>query len=335
MVQPKLRRRDKRRLKFIPILLATFLCGALLYLLTNEIVTESAGDQELLNMSKKALSSSTTTQRPTVAFAVSFIKCGDFQTDAAGLIDASLVMRHSIHKISARNPDSGSLYDYKMYAIVHKQAEECSQQIGDMGFEVVLVDPPVLEEDIKGEWLRKNIHKEWCCGHDEFVKLFAYTLPEELVVHVDIDFLFFKPFDHLLDAIYFDKDSPEGKVAREKLELERPNEPLPDKIGAFITRDWPQVAPGKWPPAYQAGFLIARRDPKIMDDMVEVVKEGNYTDGWGFDYGWGNKGYGGVVGSMAMQGLVAYYYDIINPGNAVELNQCRHNHMGKLRNSRS
>eukprot|EP00978_Attheya_sp_CCMP212_P041474 scaffold238183_cov34-Attheya_sp.AAC.1 len=205
--------------------------------------------------------------RPTVAYAVSFIKCGDFQTKSADLIDASLVMRHSVHKISSRNPASGSQYDYKMYAIVHSQAKECSKQIGDMGFELVLVEPPVLQEEIQGEHLRKNIHKEWCCGHDEFVKLFAYTLPEEIVVHVDIDFAFYKPMDHLFDAILFDKDSIEGQSARKALELERPDEKLPDKIGAFITRDWPQVAPGKWPPAYQAGFLVARRDPSIMTEM--------------------------------------------------------------------
>lgn len=48
---------------------------------------------------------------------VSFIKCGDFQTHSAGLTDASLVLRHSIHKISVRNPASGSHYDYKMYGI--------------------------------------------------------------------------------------------------------------------------------------------------------------------------------------------------------------------------
>ena len=29
-----------------------------------------------------------------------------------------------------------------------------------------------------------------------------------------------------------------------------------------------------------------------------------------------------------MQGLVAYYYDHVNTDNAVELNQCRYNHMG-------
>lgn len=273
-----------------------------------------------------------------VAYAVSFIKCGDFQTNAAGLIDASLILRHSIHKISSRNPSSGSKYDYKMYAIVHRDAEKCSERLKHLGFEVVVVDPPVAQNEIKGEYLKKNIHKEWCCGSDEFIKLFAYTLPHEVIVHLDIDYAFYKPMDHLFDAIIYDKDSEEGRIARDSLELERPNErnSLPDKIGAFITRDWGQVAPGKFPPAYQAGFLVARRDPKIMAEIVDVIKEGNYSSGWGLGYGWAGSGHGGYVGAMAMQGLIAYYYDHINKNNAVELNQCRHNHMGmdvKYRNN--
>jgi len=134
--------------------------------------------------------------------------------------------------------------------------------------------------------------------------------------------------DNLFDAIRYGKDTPEGQAARKVIELERPEESYPDEIGAFLTRDWTQVAPNKFPPAFQAGFLVARHDPSAMVEMLEVVREGNYSHGWGWDYGWGNKGYGGVVGSMAMQGLVAYYYDHIRPNNAVELNQCRYNHVG-------
>jgi len=264
----------------------------------------------------------------TVAYAVSFIKCGDKQTHAAGLTDASIVLRHSIYKISSRNPSSGSKYDFKMYALVHPQAESCSSKLQDVGFEVIIVDPPVQPSEIRGEHLRKKIHKEWCCGSDEFIKLHAYTLPEEIIVHLDIDFAFYKPMDHLFDAILYDKDSIEGQKARQQIELERPGEKLPDKIGAFITRDWGQVAPEKFPPAYQAGFIVARRDPSVKDEMVEVIKEGNYTAGWGEGFGWAGTGHGGYVGAMAMQGLVAYYYDHVRKDNAVELNQCRHNHMG-------
>ena len=264
-----------------------------------------------------------------VAYAISLIKCGDHQNvNAAGLIDAALVLRHSVHKISKRNPASGSKYDYKMYAIVHRQAKECSGLLEHAGYKVIEVDPPILQKDIEGDYLRENIHRERCCGAAEFIKLYAYSLPESVIVHVDMDNALYKPMDHLFDAILYEKDSVEGQAARKLLELERPGEELPDKIGAFITRDWTQVRPGKFPPGYQAGFLVARRDPSVMPAMLDIVREGNYSEGWGWKYGWGNKGYGGWVGAMAMQGLVAYYYDHINTDNAVELNQCLYNHVG-------
>lgn len=294
-----------------------------------EDMKKNEGIKEANNTTAESHSSGEMSAPVVVAYAISFIKCGDHQNvNAAGLIDASLVLRHSIHKISSRNPRSGSKYDYKMYAIVHRQAEECSSILNDLGFEVIVVDPPVKKEEIKGDYLRTHIHRERCCGADEFIKLDAYTLPHDIIVHVDMDVAFYKPMDHLFDSILYDKDTPEGQAARKAIELERPGEKLPDKIGAFITRDWTQVFPGKWPPGYQAGFLVARRDPSIKSAIIEVIKEGNYTEGWGHNYGWGNKGYGGYVGAMAMQGVVAYYYDHINTDNAVELNQCLYNHMG-------
>jgi hypothetical protein len=263
-----------------------------------------------------------TKKRVTIAYAISLVKCGDHQSTAAGLTDAAIVMRHSIH-LSHQT----SKYDYKMYAIVHRNAEACSHLLQDVGFEISIVDPPVQVSEIQGEFLRKSIHKEWCCGADEFIKLYAYELPQPVIVHVDIDFAFYKPMDDLFDAILYDKDSPEGKAARSVIPLERPEESYPDTIGAFITRDWPQVIPGR-KAGYQAGFLVARRDPNIVKEVVEVIKEGNYVDGFGRDNGWGGAGYGGFVGAKAMQGLMAYYYDMIRPNNAVELNQCRFNHMG-------
>ena len=265
---------------------------------SNEIMGSDSTGKHLTDFTKEKSTSEHSDEITTVAYAVSFIKCGDHQNNAVGLVDASLVLRHSIHKLSSRNPESASKYDYKMYAIVHKQAEACSALLKDTGFEVVLVDPPVKKDEIRGQFLRENIHKERCCGHDEFIKLYAYTLPENIIVHVDIDFAFYKPIDHLFDAIKYSMNSPQGKAAREKIELERPGQKLPDKIGAFVTRDWTQVVDAKFPPPYQAGFLVARRDPSIMTEMIKVIKEGNYTYGWGWKYGWGNKGYGGYVGAM-------------------------------------
>ena len=64
------------------------------------------------------------------------------------------------------------------------------------------------------------------------------------------------------------------------------------------------------------------------NEYLDIIREGNYVEGFSRENGWGGKGYGGVVGSMAMQGLPAYYYDIIQPNTTVELNGCRYNHMG-------
>ena len=191
--------------------------------------------------------------KTTVAYAVSFIMCQDVRgtANSANLVDASLMLRHSIHKISSRNPESGSKYDYKMYAFVHPQAISCSHTLDDLGFEVILVDHPVRRHEMASKDQAENIRNEFCCGEKEFIKLSAWNLPAELIVHLDIDFMFFKPMDHFFDAILYDKDSVEGKAARAKVMMELDtnfdNVTLPDKIGAFITRDWHQVAPQKWP----------------------------------------------------------------------------------------
>lgn len=270
----------------------------------------------------------------TIAYAISLIKCGDGKQNAAdGLTEAALVLRHSVHHISVRNPQSGSKYDYKMYALVHRQAESCSQPLADAGYTIRVVDPPVTTPEIKGDYLRKTIHKEVCCGVDEFVKLHSYALPEPISVHVDIDFIFLKPMDLLFDVIL---ENDKGGAARKAL-LDSNlvegynNRPVPSSpqqpIDTFFVRDWFSTYPGRNSP-YQAGFIVARRDPSIVKKAADIVREGNYTEGFGRDNGWGGLGYGGFVGARAMQGLMAYYYDVVSPGTHLELDNCLFNHIG-------
>lgn len=231
----------------------------------------------------------------TIAYAISLIKCGNYESSAAGLTDAAMVLRHSVHQTSIRNPASGSKYDYKMYAIVHRQAEECSHILADAGFHILIRDPPVNKNDIEGDFLREHIHREWCCGSDEFVKLYAYMIEDvPIVVHVDIDFAFFKPMDDLFDAMLYAKDSPQGKAARTNIAVERPKDSWPDRIDCFMTRDWPQVMPGR-KAAHQAGFLVVRPDKKVFDTIVEVIRKGDYVDGFQVENGWGGKGNYSVV----------------------------------------
>jgi hypothetical protein len=303
------------------------------------------------NTDSNSNSNNNATPTATVAYAISLIKCGDFQSSTAGMNDAALVLRHSIHQNSIRNNnrDTGkskkSNYDYKMYAIVHTNAVDCSHGLKKAGFTIVVRDAPVLTRDIQGDYLRKKIHKEWCCGADEFIKLYAYTLPEPIVVHVDVDYVMHQPMDDLFDAMLpiqesdtFDMQARQRqrqKEARQRVPLEilkhgngtTTNTVWPEHVTAFMTRDWPQVMPGRMA-GYQAGFLVIQPDRTAFDEIVAIIKKGDYVEGFQRANGWGGLGYGGFVGAMAMQGLLAYYYDVHRPDSWMELNQCRFNHMG-------
>ena len=312
-------------------ILAMFLVvpAFLFYLgILQETTVDSSGKaamMDLVNTPHKNISrtSMVKSSRITVAYAVSLIKCGDHQGSSENLGDGALILRHSIHQNSIRNPDSGSRYDYKMYAIVHEQAEICSAAFRNAGYEILVKPQPVQKEEIRGEYLKQHIHKERCCGAQEFVKLYAYKIDAPLVVHLDMDFILTKPMDSLFDAML----DPMNEKARDYIHREFPDKPWPKQIDAMFTKDWPQVRPGRIA-AYQAGFVVLRPNHVVFDEIVEIIKEGNYTGGFGRDNGWGGLGYGGFVGAMAMQGLISYYYDQFRPETYVELNQCRYNHMG-------
>ena len=80
----------------------------------------------------------------TVAYVVTLIHCGFSAAPLAPLADAAFVLRHSIHNISSRNPNSGSRYDYKLYALAHQRgaSESCIDIVKKLGFEVIVVETP-------------------------------------------------------------------------------------------------------------------------------------------------------------------------------------------------
>ena len=140
-----------------------------------------------------------------------------------------------------------------------------------------------------------------------------------------MDVAILQPLDDLYDAIIYDKDHPLGASARKRIERQHPDDPWPEKIDAFLTRDITSAKPWEKVTAVQGGFLVARPDKAVFDKYIEFIKEGNYNKGRGDGSGWGGLGYGGFQGAMAYQGVVAYYYDVLSPNTAVELNVCRWN----------
>ena len=89
----------------------------------------------------------------TIDHVVFCTQCINFQTHLTTLVDASLVLRHSIHKNSVRNPASGIKWDHKTHAIVQSQAEEYSSALKHARFEVIVFDLTVRKDEIRGDFL--------------------------------------------------------------------------------------------------------------------------------------------------------------------------------------
>ena len=268
----------------------------------------------------------------TIAYAVSLIMCGDLNHDKpiGGFIDAATVLKHSIHKMHER-----SKYGYKTYVIVHEQATTCYQPLESRGYEPIIVKHPVRADEIRGEFLRNNIENEYCCGSAEFVKLHAFNITQHpVVVLLDMDMLMLQPMDELFDSMLLDPLSEDGARARAAVHREaepfvwqEKGQPMPDKIDAFFTRDYASSFPGKVP-CFQAGLLVLRPSEEAFLELLDIIREGNYTgDVHPVNEGWGGKGYGFSIGCKTVQGVVPYFYDVFHPRTAVELDGCIYNHM--------
>ncbi len=78
----------------------------------------------------------------------------------------------------------------------------------------------------------------------------------------------------------------------------------------------------KYKPVLQGGFLVLRPDMKVYQDYVNIIREGDFRKG----SGWGGAT-GVFYGSMTFQGIVPFYYDVLHPGQSIELNRCVYNQM--------
>lgn len=66
------------------------------------------------------------------------------------------------------------------------------------GWRVLERTLPVPLEDIENQDYANNMRNSGCCGADEFLKLWAYTLTEyERVIHLDMDSVVYQNMDEL------------------------------------------------------------------------------------------------------------------------------------------
>jgi len=151
-----------------------------------------------------------------------------------------------------------------------------------LGYEIMVRDHPVKKEDVRGEWLRNHIESENCCGSAEFIKLYAYHLTKHpIAVHWDMDVAILQPMDDLYDVMIYPSDDSRHVEAKRKIEKQHPEDPWPEKVDAFLTRDITSAKPWEKVTGVQGGFLVARPDPAVFDAYIEFIKEGNYIGGRG------------------------------------------------------
>jgi len=260
------------------------------------------------------------------AYVVSLIKCNDKDSNTVGFLDAAVVLRHSVHKNSIHDPESASMYSYKMYAIVHENCAHHAPALESVGYKTLIRKTPIDRNEIRNEFYKKTVEAEVCCGIAEFIKMYAYTLVQHpVVVHFDLDKIIMQPLDDLFDAIIYHYNSMEGIFSRKRIETEWPEDHLPKKIDAFFTRDYTSSWPWKKIAGVQGGLLVLRPSQKVFQKYMDIILEGNYTSGFDNNCGWGGLGYGGWIGAKAFQGVVAYFYGEIHQNSAVELDVCKWN----------
>ena len=245
------------------------------------------------------------------------------QTDSTGqfsVFDGPAILGHSIHRSSIRFNATISKYDYRLYAFVHPDSNDCAENLSKLGYEILIRDTPIDVHRIHNEQYKEDIESGGCCGSKEFMKLWAYTLVDHpIVVHLDTDVFLSKPFDNLFDAMLVD----------DATNMTLPtmfNKPLPKTIDFFFTRDYKQRSritkdPSKY--GVQGGFFVIRPDVKLFQELVHTIQEGNYTK----RDGWAGQQYGGYWGSSQIQGFLSYFYGSVRPLIAVELNRCLYNTM--------
>jgi hypothetical protein len=272
------------------------------------------------SQTKKKKPTKTAEDVVTIGIASTVTMCG---TDP--FYEGAAVLKYSIEMTSIHGTKGGK-YDYKFYVMYHPDAKECVLPLKDLGFTLLERPTPVNVSDIEGDVLRERIVKNGCCGEKELIKLEAYRLTQHpVVVHLDLDVLVLKPMDDVIDLMR----NPSSYIANgnnnSNSPIMWPEKSIPDNISLIFTKDYNVVAPRRPDKPFQGGFFMVKPSKEIYQEIVEIVRKGDYTDK-NNKKGWGGK-VGPFHGGMTIQGLLPWYYEYLHPGMAVELNRCVYNNM--------
>lgn len=222
-----------------------------------------------------------------IAYAITVTKDGHFA-------DGALVLGHSAKKVHDASQGFNSEYEAELVAFVVPSVVTSRTILAAYGWRILERTLPVPLEEIENQDYAMKMKNSGCCGADEFLKLWAYTLTEyHRVVHLDMDSVIFQNMDELYS------------LDKEML-----------YTGDYNMKGGSPVAPA------QGGFLVVRPSMERFKEFQAIIKKGDHTG-----RGWGGSRIGNFWGGQTIQGIVPYFYYSIHPGDAMELNRCEYNCM--------
>lgn len=120
-----------------------------------------------------------------IAYAITVTKDGPF-------LDGALVLGYSAKKVHDPSKGHVSNYDADLVAFVAPGVIKAKEILEAYGWRVLERRVPVEIDEIANKGYAEAMRNSGCCGADEFLKLWAYTLTEyHRVVHLDMDSIVF------------------------------------------------------------------------------------------------------------------------------------------------
>lgn len=134
----------------------------------------------------------TLSKKKKIAYAITVTKDGSF-------LDGALVLGHSARKVHDDRSGFASKYEADLVAFVAPSVIKARPILEAYGWRVLEKPLPVEIADIENNGYADKMKNSGCCGADEFLKLWAYTLTEyHRVVHLDMDSIVFQNMVRLM-----------------------------------------------------------------------------------------------------------------------------------------
>ncbi|RYG98570.1 hypothetical protein EON65_51280 [archaeon] len=253
----------------------------------NQAMVHNSSIIPLDNSSSSFSNTVVSSQRPRIAVAITVTKDGPF-------VDGALVLGYAAKKYHSAAKGFPSDFNIDLIAFVTKKVKTTRTVLRKFGWKILEKDLPVALSEIQNKDYADRMKDSGCCGADEFLKLWAYTLTQyERVIHLDMDCIIFKNLDKLV------------RIDKELL-----------YTGDYNMKGGSPVAPA------QGGFLVIRPSLERFKEFQAIIRKGDHGP-----QGWGGSHIGNFWGGQTIQGIMPYFYHVIHNGDGEELNRCEYNNM--------